>query len=439
MQDMATHVTAEGFGPNSAPHHQERQAAWARYAVLMLGAPLVVAWFTNAEKLDRTVMLGVQCLIWAVAGALLAGAVARQRDTAFASHSRMSQSFVVFLAAFVVATGLVWWNSLRSDMAALSLQSAALLFMTLPFFALQRAAKAQRVDRAVLLTCHLILLLGLLSILSDFFGVYRHEGSGHRYFGPLGDQVAWALTLPFTVYFATRRIPLALLAGVGLALTASRGPALITITAALLLLFFSRARRFEFGSLMVMLLVLSIYQSGLLRPLAARVSSTQLTANDRTTTAALGVKIFLRSPVFGSGYNSLTHFYPTRAVLVRLGILPGQTSTFVQMLSDGGLLCFAPYLFFVLATTMTSVALMRHWQQLPYGRLMSGVAAWVLAMLWLDQSALWFVVGSYVGPLVLGMAGIVAAGANLLLKSAQYSSKAGFPPAVQWPLSGPAH
>jgi O-antigen ligase len=150
----------------------------------------------------------------------------------------------------------------------------------------------------------------------------------------------------------------------------------------------------------------------------------------------LGIKIFLKSPFFGSGYNSLTHFYPSTARLITRGILPAQTSTFVEILSDGGLISFIPYLGFVIAATRAGLVLMRHSSKLADGLLLNGAAAWLVAMLWMNQSALWFVVGSYFGPLVFGMAGIVA-GSSLTVKFALRSPET-VAPHPQWPLRTPA-
>jgi hypothetical protein len=69
---------------------------------------------------------------------------------------------------------------------------------------------------------------------------------------------------------------------------------------------------------------------------------------------------------------------------------------------------FSGYLFFVAATTVTGIGLMRRWRTEPGSGAINGIVVWVLSMLWVNQSAAWFVVGSYVGPIVLGMAGIMA-------------------------------
>jgi len=123
-------------------------------------------------------------------------------------------------------------------------------------------------------------------------------------------------------------------------------------------------------------------------------------------TARLGLKIFSDSPIYGAGYNSFTYYFPYK--INRVGELPTQTSTFVQMLSDGGLLLFVPYIAFVGFVTFAGILLMKRSRMIADSDVINGVVVWLLAMLWVNQSAGWFFVGSYVGPLVLGMAGVVS-------------------------------
>jgi hypothetical protein len=392
--------------------------SWTPLGVILLTSAMVSPMLVTVYGIDRTAVLALQYFIWAIATYLILTAVPR-RDPRFPEMpSRMSRFFFLFLVAFSLSTVAVWINGNRSDLNAMLAQSAALLFMALPFFAMERASRTVRIDRAVLWTCHITLGLGLYSILGDFLGLAHFESFGGRYFGSLGDSIAWALTLPLIVYFSTGRMPLAALAGVGLALTASRAPVLISVGALILLMFFSRGRRFHYAAMILALSIVGLFQGELYTTLADRFATTTFTSNDRTTTAALGIKIFLQSPLFGSGYNSLTHFYPTSAHRMSLGILPSQTSTAVQMLSDGGVITFLAYFCFVVAATIAGIGLMRNSQRQAEGGLINGIAAWLLAMLWLNQSALWFVVGSYVGPLVLGMAGVIA-GSRTRFQSAQ--------------------
>jgi hypothetical protein len=388
--------------------------SWVPLAVILLTSAMISAMLVKIYDVDRTMVLAAQYAVWAVAGYLILSAVPRADRRLSQLPSRMAQFLALFLIAFAFSTGAIWLAGERSDMSAMLPQSAALVFMALPFFVMRLATVTLRIDRAVLLTCHVILALGTYSILGDFLGFAHYESVGGRYFGSLGDGVSWALTVPLIVYFATGRIPLAAVAGLGLALTGSRGPALIAVGALLWLMFFSRGRRFEYAAMIIAMIVIALYQGDLYSTLIDRFASTVFTSNDRTTTAALGMRLFNESPIFGNGYNALTHYFPTNAERLRIGIMPTQTSTAVQMLSDSGLVTFIPYLAFVIGTTTAGIRLMRNSKRLPEGGLLNGLVAWLVAMLWLNQSALWFVVGSYIGPLVFGAAGIIAGASQRL-------------------------
>jgi hypothetical protein len=391
---------------------------WTPLAAVLLTSAMVSAMLVKMYDVDRAMMLAVQYFVWAFAGYLVLTAVPRADPRISQVPSRMGQFLALFLLAFALSTAAVWLAGKRSDLAAMLPQSAALLFMALPFFVMRQAAVTLRVDRAILLTCHVVLALGIYSILGDFVGFARYEAMGGRYFGSLGDGVAWALTVPLIIYFATGRIPLAAVAGLGLALTGSRGPAMIAVGALLLLMLFSRGRRFQYAAMIIAMIVIALYQGGLYSTLIDRFADTAFTSNDRTTTAALGIRLFWESPLFGNGYNALTHYFPSNDHRLQLGIMPTQTSTAVQMLSDGGMITFLPYLGLIISSTAAGITLMRNSKSLAEGGLLNGIVAWLLAMLWLNQSALWFVVGSYIGPLVFAGAGIVA-GASQRLRLAQ--------------------
>jgi hypothetical protein len=380
-------------------------------AIVTTAVLLTAAMFANSALTiagaDRETMLFLEYAVWT------ASAVWMLSRLPPIPHIRrigspMRKGMIAFLIGLAVSTMFVWKMDLRSDIGRLLPQVAALAFMTLPFFVLNAAAKATEMEKAVLVTCHVILAAGLISILSDVMGFTDFEHGGGRYFGFLGDPVAWALTLPFVVYFSRGQLVLAAAAGLGIALTGSRAPAICVAAALLKLITLSRGRRIQYFVTLFLLFVLILYQSDIFETLANRFEATNLGSNDRLGTARLGWRIFEKSPYFGTGYNSLGHLFPYRFTSTLQNTLSAQTSTFVQMLSDGGIMQFSGYLFFVAATTVTGIGLMRRWRTEPGSGAINGIVAWVLSMLWVNQSAAWFVVGSYVGPIVLGMAGIMA-------------------------------
>ena len=372
---------------------------------------LTAAMFTNSALTiagaDRESMLFLEYALWTASAVWMLSSLPPTPRLGRIG-SPMRKGMIAFLIGLAASTMLVWNIGLRFDIDRLLPQVAALVFMTLPFFVLNAAAKATEMEKATLVTCHVILATCLISILSDVMGLTDFEHGGGRYFGFLGDPVAWALTLPFVVYFSRGQLLLAAAAGLGMALTGSRAPAICVAAALLMLITFSRGRRVQYFVTLFLLFLLILYKSDVFETLASRFEATKLGSNDRLGTALLGWRIFQKSPYFGTGYNSLNHLFPYRFTSTLQNTLSAQTSTFVQMLSDGGLLLFLGYVFFVAAATVTGIGLLRRSRTDPGSGAINGIVAWVLAMLWVNQSAAWFVVGSYVGPLVLGMAGIMA-------------------------------
>jgi O-antigen ligase len=381
---------------------------WVSFAVILLTSAMFAQASIVIFEVHRANVLAFDYFVWAISAAFLLLVLRSSRPVQANARSFARKSLVAFLLALFASTFLVWLVELRPNINDVIAQTAALAYMTLPFFVLHAAARATDVDRAVLLTCHIILGLSMLSILGDFTGLTSYEHLGGRYFGFLGDQSAWALTLPLLVYFSSKKLFLAGVAAVGLALTASRGPALCAVAALLVLLTFSRGRRLQYILTIAFMAFVALYQSEVFATLADRFGATYFGSSDRMITARTGLKIFEDSPLFGSGYNSLTYLMPSNARRLMLGQLPTQTSHLVQMLSDGGLLLFLPYLAFAIAVTVAGATLLRRQKSLADRGVINGVIAWLLAMLWVNQSAAWFVVGSYVGPLVFGMAGIVS-------------------------------
>jgi hypothetical protein len=394
-------------GAGAVPRLQRGQRSMIVAATVLLTA----AMFANSALVilgaNRETMLFVEYALWTASAAWIFSRLPPAPRVGRIG-SPMRKGIIAFLIGLAVSTIFVWKMDLRSDIGRLLPQVAALAFMTLPFFVLNAAAKATEMEKAALVTCHVILATCLISILSDVMGFTDFEHGGGRYFGFLGDPVAWALTLPFVVYFSRGQLVLAAAAGLGIAFTGSRAPAICAAASLLMLITFSRGRRVQYVVTLFLLFVVILYKSDVFETLASRFEATSLGSNDRLGTALLGWRIFQKSPYFGTGYNSLGHLFPYRFTSTLQNTLSAQTSTFVQMLSDGGLLQFLGYIVFVAAATVTGIGLMRRSRTEPGSGAINGIVAWVLSMLWVNQSAAWFVVGSYVGPLVFGMAGIMA-------------------------------
>lgn len=377
---------------------------WIVSAVALLTSAMFATASIAIYDLDRALALAAQYVVWAISAGILFSRL-RQKLPIRQIKSTVRKWVIAFLAGMTLSLFFVWIFDIRSDINVVFIQTAALAYMTLPFFIFYLAAKSTNVGKAVMLTCHVIVALCTVSILADFTGVASFESALGRYFGFMGDQAAWVLTLPLLVYFCAGRFALAAVAAVGLALTASRAPALCVAAALLLLPLFSRGRRFQYTLTFAAMALVALFHSEIFETLFGRIRTTDFASSDRMATARLGLKIFSDSPIYGAGYNSFTYYFPYKAN--RFGELPTQTSTFVQILSDGGLLVFMPYIAFVVLVTFAGIHLMRRSRMIADSDVINGVIAWLLAMLWVNQSATWLVVGSYVGPLVLGMAGVV--------------------------------
>ncbi|HEX6073555.1 MAG TPA: O-antigen ligase family protein [Sphingomicrobium sp.] len=378
---------------------------WIVPAVVLLVAPLFAIAALKIFEVERATVLFVEYACMAVAAFAVIGTLPPRAPVRL--KSPIGKAMLFFVGSLLLTTTLVYVAEIRTDTSKFLPQVAAILFLTLAFFVLEGAAKRADAERAVLLTCHTVLGLSAASVLGDFLHITHYETNHGRYFGFLGDGVAWALTLPLVVYFCSKRLVLVAICAVVIALTGSRAPALCVAAALLLLIAVGRGRRLQYLMLSA-LAVIAIYQSDVFTTLGERLSATHLSSSDRLTTAALGIKVFENSPVFGSGYNAQAYYFPSNARRIALGQYSIQTSTFVQMLAEGGLLLFGAYLAFVITATVGGISLVRRSQAFRNSGILNGVVVWLLSMLWMNQSAAWFLVGSYTGTLILGMAGVVS-------------------------------
>lgn len=394
--------SAMGAAPRFAP----APSGWQFWVILLLISGMFATAALGILNADRTWVLAIQYACWVAAA--LSISLQLKRWQVIKTDAPPRRALVLFLVLLAISNVLVWNAQIRGDMNSLFAQSAALMFLTLPFFTMAFASKVMDTGQVLLRTCHIMFALCAISVGGEMTGLFHFEGGTYgRYFGFLGDQVAWAVTLPIVVYFCSGRFVLAALAAATLALTASRAPAICLVAALLLLIVMGRGHRARRIVTLAILLIFVAFSGSLFSNLLGRLGETAFSSNDRVATAQLGIRLFYRSPVFGMGYNAQTYFYPLTQRRALLGEWSVQTSTFVQMLSEGGIFVFAAYLAFVVACTAGGLAILKQARETEDWRLVSGAVTWLLAMLWVNQSAAWFLVGSYVGPLVFGMAGIV--------------------------------
>ena len=412
VQDIAGSRASSQVWPLSRPLLRSQivglgdTALTAALTVIVTSAMFAAAAIRIFE-IDRSVTLFTQYAIWAIAAAVAMLARSSLNASYIPSRSPVVTSMACFVTALVASTLFVWKWGDRLDVSSTFLQVAALAYMCLPFFVFDYISKRVSVDGAIIVTCHVISVICMMSILGDLTGLTAYESYSFRHFGFMSDPAAWALTFPLIVYFSTNRFLMAGFVVLGLLFTASRGPALMVCAAFALLFVFSRGRRLQYIATLTVILAILVIQSDQFGAMIGRISSTQV-VNDRLFTSINGLQIFSASPLFGSGYNSLAYYYPSIGYAMKLGEMSVATSSFVQMLSDGGLLLFVPFFLFVVTATIGAIALLRHQQGQTSPGPIGGVCAWIVAALWVNQTAAWFLVGSYIAPLMFGAAGIVS-------------------------------
>ena len=325
---------------------QPRMPVWPVVALLTLSA--VFAGASRIVGAEATWPLFLVYAAWALAASILLRKGSPLRSTATDRWSPATVSLLFFLFCIWLSTLLLGLFGDRYDYGDVFRQTVMVTYTALPFFATVYAARRMDFDQAVQFTCHVLLALCLSSVFLDFAGLTSFESSSSRYFGFLGDGVAWLVTLPMIVYFTTGRFVLSGAGAMALLLTLSRGATLIAAGAILLLLAFGGGRsRLHYGPPLIATIGVIAYNHEQFLEFIGRFSRLEIEQSGRVVTSINGLSIFRDSPLFGSGYNSLAYYFPvldwTRAEF------SVASSTFIQMLSDGGVLAMLGLMAFVFA------------------------------------------------------------------------------------------
>jgi len=378
---------------------------WPVVALLTLSA--VFAGASRILTSEATWPLFLVYIAWAIAAAVLLRSSFRLSARAKDRWSPAALSLLLFLFSVWLSTLLLGLFEERYDYGHVIQQTAMVTYTTLPFVAIVGAARRMDFERAVLFTCHALLALCLTSVLLDFSGLTAFESYASRYFGFLGDGVAWLVTLPMIVYFTTGRFILSGAGAMALLLTLSRGATLVVAGSILLLLVFGGGRsRLQYGPPLVATVGVMLYNHQQFLEFIGRFSSLEIQESGRVVTSLNGLSIFRDSPIFGSGYDSLAYRFPV--LDVARAEFAVASSTFIQMLSDGGLLAFLGFITFVLTMSVIGVRLLTYRSEASLHQVVVGLTAWLLSIIWLDHSASWFLITSPLAPLVFGVAGLVA-------------------------------
>ena len=189
--------------------------------------------------------------------------------------------------------------------------------------------------------------------------------------------------------------------------TLSRGATLVVAGAILLLLAFGGGRsRLHYGPPLIATIGVIAYNNEQFLEFVSRFSRLEIEQSGRVVTSLNGLSIFRDSPLFGSGYDSLAYHFPV--LDIASAEFAVASSSFIQMLSDGGLLAILGFLTFVLTMSVLGVRSLTYRSEASLHQVVAGLTAWLLAIIWLNHSASWFLITSPLAPLVFGVAGLVA-------------------------------
>jgi hypothetical protein len=335
----------------------------------------------------------------------------RQSYFPYASGYLLIFSFVMALSCV-----MAYISGNRTDTQAMWRQLVMALLPIVLYFGCQGFAKEKLIIRGLEWGVMALAIISSLSIGLEFFGLTNFEHYGGRYFGFLSDGSAWLVGFVCIVFLAQNRIVALLVMLCVLALTLSRGAILVFLVSVIIMVWGgmsggSGSRRYmkailftlTFGAIVVFLV-----GSGQLNELISRVPETDIWDNDRVWTAKLSLSIFYESPFLGAGFNAQQYFFSKDEILlsdVRGFSTP--TSTAMQVLADGGIMAFIPYMAFVVNITILSFKVVGQKILTNEFMLLRGLSAWLISFLWLNQTASWLLPGSYLSPILFAVAGLL--------------------------------
>lgn len=332
----------------------------------------------------------------------------------------------LFLAASALSTALADQYRIRYDDEAMWNQLAVAMFPAVLFWG-GRAWAARRfdadiLDRAVIL---LFVFYGA-SIVLEVGGItnYDYGGGGgrNRWFGYLGDGVAWIIAFQATYFFARGRLVLFGVALGLLFLTLSRAPFALLALSIVIYVFLARVADLKSVVIRAAALLVAagfaVFAQDLVGQLLGRLTGTDLLENDRVRTIQFTLEVFQAHPVTGAGYNAHTYFFAPLASSINplLPQLGTPVSTWTQILADSGVVGFIPFLIWALYCCRAAFRALRIGSSSADDRALMGLSAWLLVFLPVNQSAAWLLPISTLSPVVFIVAGIVVGRASQLVR-----------------------
>jgi len=336
---------------------------------------------------------------------------------------------VFFLALFLmvtVASNLrAYLTGIRWDGVAMWRQMVLAMTPALLFWAARDWSARRFSSFPIDLGAKVVLALCTSSIFLEITGYATYEVYGSRYFGFLGDQVAWLLSF-LAVYFLTRgNAALLGLSALLLIITQSRGPLLITALGIGLSVLLSRrvdtrTQLLRLVSLLAGVLIIILAQE-FFDSFLSRLSNTNLLENDRTRTIAFTLDVFRLRPVLGSGYNAHTYYFMPRIAVVNYTYEQWATpvSTWAQVLADSGALGFLPFTAWMLLCCKAAWRALRLKSDDTEVKVLCGLAAWVMPFLLFNHTAAWLLPASMLSPLVFTVAGLVVGRIGVLSQESE--------------------
>lgn len=259
-----------------------------------------------------------------------------------------------------------------------------------------------------------ISLISVSSVLLDATGLTSYEIYGNRYFGFMGDGVAWLISFT-AIYFIVRgKYFVALFNVVALLQTQSRGALIVFLSAILLFMIFSSIKigknlLIRLGIVAFFLFTLILFQEEF-SDILDRFINTNISDNDRTRTTKFTFDVFTMNPLFGFGYNAHAYTYGKSGfsnVVSGSEVWETTTNTWVQILADSGLVGFVPFVVYVFLVLRKALRTIRTHASGPEYRVLVGLSVWLIAFLLTNHSAAWLQPGSLLSPILFASAGIV--------------------------------
>ena len=313
-------------------------------------------------------------------------------------------------------------SGLRIDDSKILFQAIQALLPVSLFFVMRDWSARYFSLRSLDIAIALLSLVAVSSVYLEFLGFTAIESYGMRYFGFLGDSVAWILGMTLAYYFLRGNFLASAFLIIALALTQSRSPILIFFLSLALSIYYF----FNFGQVTLRISIRSfIFISGFfafillahtlaeayISTIIDRIADTSLSDSDRAITSLYTLSVFYKDILWGSGFNSHNYYYALSGYdrSNSFGLIETPSSTWLQILSDSGLIGFSMFLLVVIGACGFCFSLKSIKKLLDpksYKQL-SAFACWIVPFILFNQTAAWLIPGSLLSPLFFASLGVV--------------------------------